>query len=104
MLSPIAISMVLFIVFLYVFVTFKMKTIIRMYMKLFIYALVFIALFFPDIKFFRPTETLTFNIKIYAIVLCGIEVFELGIKCYVRRRKQEKRPVSKKLERIFESL
>ena len=88
----------------YIFCTFLMVPKIRKFYKLLIYILVFIALFFPDIEYIEFPLGLKVNFQLYAIVLCGIELFELCIEFYVEGKKRDKKPISKNLERVYQSL
>lgn len=102
---PIAsIISVLIVLVFYVFCTFFMDARMRKFYKLLLYTVVFLALFFPDIEFFELPFGSRVRFHTYAIVLCGVELFELLLKFYVEGRKREKKPISKKLERIYESL
>ena len=62
---------------MYIFVTFFMVPKMRKLLKIMLYVLVFIGLLFPV---FEGIGNLKINLETYAIILAGIEAFEMIFK------------------------
>ena len=88
--------MLIFVV--YIFVTFSMIPQIRKLLKIMLYVLVFIGLLFPS---FKGIGNLKLNLETYAIVLAGVEAFEMIFKYVVEAKKNKGKFISKKIEKIF---
>ena len=73
----------------------------RKMMKLMIYVAVFLGLLFPGVK---EIGDFKINLETYAIVLAGIEVFEMTLKYIVEKRIKNKKHVSKRVERLYDSM
>lgn len=71
--------------------------------KMGLYTIVFICLFFPDIEYLELPFGLTLNIQLYAIMLCGMELIEKWTK-YILKKKSRKGKLSKKMKILYESL
>lgn len=93
--------LIMFVFTVYILVTFTMVPKIRKLLKIWLYILVFIALIFPE---FKGIGNLKLNIEIYAIVLAGIEVFEMILKYIVDDKQTKGKSISKKIKEIYESM
>lgn len=74
------------------------------YLKLFFYTIVFVALFFPEINQVVLGPDMKWNIHLYAIVLCGIELIEKYTQLIIRRRIEKGKSVSKHFLELYELL
>ena len=77
---------IILIFIMYIFVTFFMVPKMRKLLKIMIYVLVFIGLLFPV---FEGIGNLKINLETYAIILAGIEAFEMIFKYIIEDRKNK---------------
>lgn len=92
---------VLLILAVYIFVVFLMIPKMRKFTKLWLYILVFIGLIFPD---FNSIGEIKLNLETYAIVLAGIEAFEMFFKYIVEERQRCGKSISEKIKRIYDNM
>jgi hypothetical protein len=85
----------------YMFVTFAMVPRMRKVIKIWLYILVFIGLIFPE---FKQIGNLKLNLETYAIVLTGIEAFEMVFKYIVEEQQRKGKFISKRIKRIYENI
>jgi hypothetical protein len=85
----------------YMFVTFAMVPRMRKVLKIWLYILVFIGLIFPE---FKQIGNLKLNLETYAIVLAGIEAFEMVFKYIVEEQQRKGKFISKRIKRIYENI
>lgn len=97
--TTLVLIMIIFAV--YIFTTFAMVPKARKLLKIMLYVLVFIGLLFPS---FKGVGNLQINLETYAIVLAGIEVFEMVFKYVVEDKQNKGKSISKKVKRIYESM
>lgn len=92
---------VLTILLFYILVTFMMVPCMRKMLKLVLYILVFVGLIFPS---FKGIGNLEMNLETYAIVLAGVEVFEMLFKFRIEELQRKGKNISKKSKKIYESM
>ena len=92
---------IILIFIMYIFVTFFMVPKMRKLLKIMLYGLVFIGLLFPV---FEGIGNLKINLETYAIILAGIEAFEMIFKYIIEDRKNKGKIVSKRIEKIYENM
>lgn len=95
---------VLFFLVAYIFILFNFIPEARKQYKIWLYTIVFVCLFFPDIEYLALPLGLKINIQIYAIMVCGMELIEMYTKRILERKKKQGKKLSKKMERVYESL
>ncbi len=91
--------MIIFIV--YMIVIFTMKPQMRKLLKIWLYILVFLGLLFPD---FNGIGELKLNLETYAIVVTGVELFEMIFKYVIEIKMNEQKRIGEKTKKIYESL
>nr|DAQ87105.1 MAG TPA: Protein translocase subunit SecDF PROTEIN, beta barrel, TRANSPORT [Caudoviricetes sp.] len=88
----------------YVFILFRFIPSVRKTIKAWIYTLVFIGLFFPDMELWKFPFGVKVGIQLYAIAVCGIELIEMYLKCYLEKMKREGKRLSERMNTLYESL
>lgn len=104
MLPTASVISVLFFLVVYIFILFNFIPEARKQYKIWLYTIVFVCLFFPDIEFLNLPLGLKINIQTYAIMVCGMELIEMYAKHILEIKKKRGKKLSKKMERIYESL
>ena len=99
-------SVISILIFLaaYIFILLNFVPEIRKKFKIYLYTLVFICLFFPDIEYFDFPFGMKINLQLYAIMVCGVELIEMYTKHILESKKEQGKKLSKKMEKIYESL
>ena len=95
---------VLYFLAIYIFVLFCFAPEMRKKYKIWLYTIVFVCLFFPDIEYLNLPFGLKINIQTYAIMICGVELIEMWTKHILGNKKKQGKKLSKKMEKIYESL
>lgn len=95
---------VLFFLTVYIFVLFFFVPEMRKKYKIWLYTIVFVCLFFPNIEYLDLPFGLKVNIQTYAIMVCGMELIEMYTKHILESKKKQGKKLSKKMEKIYESL
>ena len=85
----------------YILVIFAMTPNMRKIMKIMLYILVFIGLLFPE---FKGIGELKLNLETYAIVLAGIEAFEMLFKFIVEEKLKQGKKISTKIKVIYDNM
>lgn len=93
------VSVGMFLVY-YICMLWFLKPEAREIIKTYIYFLVFVGLFLPSIVILK----ITFNIQLYATVICGIELIDRVTKQIIKSRIDKGKKISSKVKRIYESL
>lgn len=92
------------VIVLYALIIFCFIPEARKIYRLSLYSVVFICLFFPDIEYINLPFGLKVNIQTYATMLCGAELVEMYTKHIIEKKKKQGKKLSKKIEKIYESL
>lgn len=101
MISISTLILIVLIFVVYVFITFNMMPQMRKLTKMWLYIIVFVGLFFPE---FRGIGTMEINLETYAIVLAGIEIFEMIFKYIVEEQQSKGKDISEKIKKIYDSM
>ena len=101
MISISTLILIVLVFAVYVFITFKMIPQMRKFTKMWLYIIVFVGLLFPE---FKGIGTMEINLETYAIVLAGIEIFEMIFKYIVEEKQSKGKDISEKLKKIYNSM
>lgn len=101
MISISTLILIVLIFVVYVFITFNMIPQMRKLTKMWLYIIVFVGLIFPK---FKGIGTMEVNLETYAIVLAGIEIFEMIFKYIVEEKQSKGKAISEKIKKIYDSM
>lgn len=92
---------ILLIILTYIFLALRCVPKFRKTIKVYLYILVFIGLLFPE---FKGIGEIKVNFGAYALVVAGIEIFEMIFKLIVENRIARGAEVSERMKKIYKSM